>query len=52
MKNYLAQNYSLSKILKFENVNTVLPVAPIWLQNVNTSDEYLSAKKLIDQKIR
>ncbi len=52
MKNYLAQKYSLSKILKFENVNTVLPVSPKWLQNVNTSDEYLSAKKLINQKIR
>ncbi len=51
MKNFLAQNYSLSKILKRENITSILPATPAMLENANTKAEYLTAKKMIDQKI-
>lgn len=48
---YNKKKYSLSKILKYENVNAIFPSTFLMLQNANTTDDYLSAKKLINENI-
>ncbi len=50
LENYYKQNFSMSKILKSENAAIVKPSSEFFLQNVNTMEEYYSAKKLINSQ--
>ncbi|MEO8210593.1 MAG: NTP transferase domain-containing protein [bacterium] len=45
--NYHKQNFSLSKILEYEEVNIIQTSSSMMLQNVNTPDEYFLAKKIL-----
>ncbi|HMQ70220.1 MAG TPA: NTP transferase domain-containing protein [Ignavibacteria bacterium] len=47
-KNFIYQNYSLSRILEKENVKAIEPPSDLILRNVNSPEEMDEAKKLID----
>ena len=46
--NFLNKNYSLSRILEAEKVKAIVPPSDLILRNVNSTDEYLEAKKPIE----
>ena len=48
--NFKNNNYSLSKILKQENVTSIVAPSEFKLQNINTPEEFFSAKELINLK--
>lgn len=48
--NFRNKKYSLSKILKLENVSAIFPQSEYTLLNVNTPEDYYSVKELIKMK--
>jgi len=48
IESYHQQNYSLSKLLANENVNTVKLSSGHFLKNVNTMDEFFAVKELLN----
>jgi len=50
MESYHKQNYSLSKLLVNENVNTIKPSSENILRNVNTMDEFSAAKEFLNRQ--
>jgi molybdenum cofactor guanylyltransferase len=51
LENFRQKNFSLSKILEVENANAIQPMSLKILNNVNTKEEYLLVKELIQKDL-